>query len=535
MLAAAQTAPHTGNLLRAVDFGPPTHCMRALCMRSSRGKQGLHALGARESYTIIVNKEITLVVSLSYESWGRQLRCDLVGGSGLISSSMIRLESSESCEEKQYDRLDGVSSIMLHMSNVYAVLDRHIRYATTKAFFGIKLTEGSSAQSHGVKMLSLVEKCKDLKGLTMGPSILIGEASISKVNGKRAGCWKRKKGKRNVVTVNECALAPLLPLWKWAKGKAKSGVLSGLRKMMSGALKEMGIERGSAHNSSSIKIWHARLWHISKDGISRLVDSKSLKIDDLENLPTCKSYLKGNMTQKPFVGQSTLANSLLDLIYIDVCGSLNTRARAAGVDFEETHSPVEMAKSTWILLAIAAWYDYEIWNMDMKTAFLNIFVEEEIYMDQPKGFTSIGKSRRSAVSKGPSMTSNKLLEAGTYVFMKSYGDMISLRTNLILDSKQTTTTDSTTELKYIVASKAATEAFWMKNYIQELGVVPSIVELVVIFCDNNREIAQEDVYMILVGSSNRVEPAELTHRIVIWKPWRLGRYNWSFPIPIVWE
>ncbi|KAL0387729.1 UNVERIFIED_CONTAM: hypothetical protein Sradi_2654700 [Sesamum radiatum] len=31
---------------------------------------------------------------------------------------------------------------------------------------------------------------------------------------------------------------------------------------------------------------------------------------------------------------------------------------------------------------------------------------------------------------------------------------------------------------------------WMKNYIQELGVVPSIAEPVVIFCDNNKAIAQ---------------------------------------------
>ncbi|KAL0458627.1 UNVERIFIED_CONTAM: Retrovirus-related Pol polyprotein from transposon RE2 [Sesamum latifolium] len=31
-----------------------------------------------------------------------------------------------------------------------------------------------------------------------------------------------------------------------------------------------------------------------------------------------------------------------------------------GVDFEETYSPVAMTKSIWILLAIAAWYDYEI-------------------------------------------------------------------------------------------------------------------------------------------------------------------------------
>ncbi|KAL0401857.1 UNVERIFIED_CONTAM: Secreted RxLR effector protein [Sesamum latifolium] len=57
-------------------------------------------------------------------------------------------------------------------------------------------------------------------------------------------------------------------------------------------------------------------------------------------------------------------------------------------------------------------------------------------------------------------------------------------------SKQDTTTDSTTEAEYIVALEAAKEAIWMKNYIQELGVVPSIAEPVVIFCDNNGAIAQ---------------------------------------------
>ncbi|KAL0295166.1 UNVERIFIED_CONTAM: Retrovirus-related Pol polyprotein from transposon TNT 1-94 [Sesamum radiatum] len=50
-------------------------------------------------------------------------------------------------------------------------------------------------------------------------------------------------------------------------------------------------------------------------------------------------------------------------------------------------------------------------------------------------------------------------------------------------------TDSITEVEYITASEAAKEAVWMKNYIQELGVVPSIGELVVILCDNNAAIA----------------------------------------------
>ena len=45
-----------------------------------------------------------------------------------------------------------------------------------------------------------------------------------------------------------------------------------------------------------------------------------------------------------------------------------------------------MLKSVRILLAIAAYFDYEIWQMDVKMAFLNGFVEEELYMVQPEGF-----------------------------------------------------------------------------------------------------------------------------------------------------
>ncbi|KAL0303374.1 UNVERIFIED_CONTAM: hypothetical protein Sradi_6205500 [Sesamum radiatum] len=56
--------------------------------------------------------------------------------------------------------------------------------------------------------------------------------------------------------------------------------------------------------------------------------------------------------------------------------------------------------------------------------------------------------------------------------------------------KQDTTVDSTTEAEYIAASKAAKEPILMKNYIQEVGVVSSITEVIVIFCDNNGAIVQ---------------------------------------------
>ncbi|KAL0439507.1 UNVERIFIED_CONTAM: Retrovirus-related Pol polyprotein from transposon RE1 [Sesamum latifolium] len=64
------------------------------------------------------------------------------------------------------------------------------------------------------------------------------------------------------------------------------------------------------------------------------------------------------------------------------------------VNFEETYSLVAMAKSIRILLAITAWYDYEMWQMDMKTAFFNGFVEKEIYMDQPEDFIYVGEEQK---------------------------------------------------------------------------------------------------------------------------------------------
>ncbi|KAK8680761.1 hypothetical protein V6N13_109700 [Hibiscus sabdariffa] len=60
-----------------------------------------------------------------------------------------------------------------------------------------------------------------------------------------------------------------------------------------------------------------------------------------------------------------------------------------GIDYDETFSPVAMFKSIRILLAIAAFHDYEIWQMDVKTAFLNGKLEEDVYMTQPEGFVTL--------------------------------------------------------------------------------------------------------------------------------------------------
>ncbi|KAL0291850.1 UNVERIFIED_CONTAM: hypothetical protein Sradi_7010800 [Sesamum radiatum] len=132
---------------------------------------------------------------------------------------------------------------MHRIKELYPASDQHVRYVVTKAFFGVRMIEGSSVQEHGVMMLSLVEKLKvlqadfdkeetymdvvlqslppsydqciinfNISGLEKSlheftnmlvqydatiekyvPSILVGDASTSKVKGKIAGCEKRKK------------------------------------------------------------------------------------------------------------------------------------------------------------------------------------------------------------------------------------------------------------------------------------------------------------------------------------------------------
>ena len=58
-------------------------------------------------------------------------------------------------------------------------------------------------------------------------------------------------------------------------------------------------------------------------------------------------------------------------------------------------------------------------------------------------------------------------------------------------SNQSMIVDSTTEAEYIAASEAAKEAVWMRKFIAELEVVPSITEPITVYYDYNTAIAQE--------------------------------------------
>ncbi|GKD33929.1 retrotransposon protein, putative, ty1-copia subclass [Tanacetum coccineum] len=69
------------------------------------------------------------------------------------------------------------------------------------------------------------------------------------------------------------------------------------------------------------------------------------------------------------------------------------------VDLPPVCKTVRTIRAIRFLISIAAYYDYEIWQMDIKTTFLNGYLDEDIYMVQPKGFVDPNHPRKASGSK----------------------------------------------------------------------------------------------------------------------------------------
>ncbi|GJV09312.1 retrovirus-related pol polyprotein from transposon TNT 1-94 [Tanacetum coccineum] len=60
-----------------------------------------------------------------------------------------------------------------------------------------------------------------------------------------------------------------------------------------------------------------------------------------------------------------------------------------GIDYDETYAPVARLESIRILLAYACALDFKLFQMDVKSAFLNGFINENVYVTQPPGFIDL--------------------------------------------------------------------------------------------------------------------------------------------------
>nr|GEX14416.1 copia protein [Tanacetum cinerariifolium] len=62
-----------------------------------------------------------------------------------------------------------------------------------------------------------------------------------------------------------------------------------------------------------------------------------------------------------------------------------------GIDCDKTYASVARLESNMILLAYACALDFKLFQMDVKSAFLNSFINEEVYVAQPLGFIDFEK------------------------------------------------------------------------------------------------------------------------------------------------
>jgi hypothetical protein len=64
-------------------------------------------------------------------------------------------------------------------------------------------------------------------------------------------------------------------------------------------------------------------------------------------------------------------------------------SQVEGLDFNETYALVVRLESIHILLAYASYHGFKLYQMDVKSAFLNGPIKEEVYVEQPPGFEDI--------------------------------------------------------------------------------------------------------------------------------------------------
>nr|GEW27913.1 retrovirus-related Pol polyprotein from transposon TNT 1-94 [Tanacetum cinerariifolium] len=77
-------------------------------------------------------------------------------------------------------------------------------------------------------------------------------------------------------------------------------------------------------------------------------------------------------------------NERLEDAYFDAIGY----SQQEGIDYDETFAPVTRIEAIRMFLAYAAHKDFTVFQMDVKTVFLNEILKEEVYVGQPSGFVS---------------------------------------------------------------------------------------------------------------------------------------------------
>ncbi|GKA66071.1 retrovirus-related pol polyprotein from transposon TNT 1-94, partial [Tanacetum coccineum] len=114
-----------------------------------------------------------------------------------------------------------------------------------------------------------------------------------------------------------------------------------------------------------------------KKNLENDIEDETLEIDEIVNIKESRNHPLQN-----------------------VIGNLNQRTlrlvaqgynQQEGINYDEIYALVARLESIRILLAYACALDFKLFQMDVKSAFLNGFINEEVYVAQPPGFIDLEK------------------------------------------------------------------------------------------------------------------------------------------------
>eukprot|EP00253_Pinus_taeda_P023909 PITA_23909 len=198
-----------------------------------------------------------------------------------------------------------------------------------------------------------------------------------------------------------------------------------------------------------------------------------------------------------------------------------------GKDYDETFAPVARMKTARTVLSIAAQHKWKIYQMDVKSAFLNGVLKEEVYVEQPPGYEVDGQEHKVCklkkalygLKQAPRAWYNRtdayLIENGfdkcdgePTLYIKendgytdsdwagsvddrknTSGYVFHLGSGAIswASKKQPVVSLSTTEAEYVATTAATCQAVWLRRVLRDLCHEQE--NGTTIYCDNSSAIA----------------------------------------------
>ncbi|GJT17587.1 retrovirus-related pol polyprotein from transposon TNT 1-94 [Tanacetum coccineum] len=183
-------------------------------------------------------------------------------------------------------------------------------------------------------------------------------------------------------------------------------------------------------------------------------------------------------------------------------------AQEEGIDFEESFTPVARLEAVRIFIAYAAHKSFPIYQMDVKTEFLNGLLKEEVYVAQPDEFVDpdhlekvyllrkalygLKQAPRAWYPKDSGFELTAFSDAdhaGCLDTRKSTsGGIQFLGDKLVswMSKKQNCTAMSSAEAEYVALSASCAQVMWMRTQLQDYGFNYNKIPL---YCDSQSAIA----------------------------------------------